>query len=81
MHPWQAYLNKYQHTKLKPKIDNAWKEYLEGVPEDKKPEKTLFEIRNKLVQKLYEEESDKVKQEVEAHRNIMKDTKSTSHIE
>ena len=68
MQPWQAYLNKFQKTKLKGKIDEAWKQYLSEVPKSQKPEKTLFEIRNKLAQQLYEGETAEVKREVEEHR-------------
>ncbi|KIL68679.1 hypothetical protein M378DRAFT_8154 [Amanita muscaria Koide BX008] len=32
MHPWQAYQNKFYDTKLRPKVDEAWKEYLDKVP-------------------------------------------------
>ncbi|KIL55029.1 hypothetical protein M378DRAFT_18307 [Amanita muscaria Koide BX008] len=70
--PWQAYLNKFQHTKLKEKIDEAWQKYLSEVPEGQKPEKSLFEIRNKLAQTLYEAETAEVRQEVEEHRKNMR---------
>lgn len=81
VHPWQAYLNKYQNTKLKQPIKDAWQEYLKGVPEGQKQEKTLFEIRNKLAQKLYNEESAEVKQEVEEHQKKMRESKSASEVE
>jgi hypothetical protein len=71
--PWQAYLNKFQHTKLKDKIDDAWQQHLSEVPEGEKSEKTLFEIRNKLAQKLYAAETAEVKEEVEGHRKAMRD--------
>jgi hypothetical protein len=64
-------LNKFQHTKLKDKIDDAWREYSNEFPKGQKPKKTLFEIRNKLAQKLYEAETPAVKQEVEEHRKEM----------
>ena len=67
MQPWQAYLNKFQYTKLKEKIDEAWQQYLSEVPEGQKSEKTLFEIRNKVAQWLYQAETAEVKQEVEKH--------------
>lgn len=70
--PWQAYLNKYHGSRLKEKVNDAWQEYLSTVPEGQRPEKTLFEIRNKLAQKLYEAEAAEVKQEVEEHRQKMK---------
>ena len=70
--PWQAYLNKYQGSRLKEKINNVWQEYLSTVPEGQKPEKTLFEIRNKVAQRLYEAEAAKIKQQVEEHRQKMK---------
>ena len=76
--PWQAYLNLFQHTTLKEKIDDAWQQYLHKVPKGKKPEKTLFEIRNKLTQKLYAAETDAIKQEVEEHRKKMKDNNDMS---
>jgi len=41
---------------------------LSEVPEGQKLEKTLFEIRNKLAQQLYEGETAEVKREVEEHR-------------
>jgi ketol-acid reductoisomerase len=71
--PWQAYLNKYRDLKLKPMIKNAWHDYLKDIPEGEQPKKMLFEVRNKLAQKLYEEETDEVKQEVEEHRLKMRD--------
>lgn len=70
--PWQAYLNKYQNTKLKDKIDDAWQEYLSTVPTGQKPKKTIFEIRNKVAQEQYRAEEADVKQEVEKHREEMK---------
>ncbi|KAF8487814.1 hypothetical protein F5888DRAFT_1624159 [Russula emetica] len=71
MQPWQAYLNKFQNTTLKEKIDNAWQQYLSKVPEGQKPEKMLFEIRNKLAQELYKAETAEVKQEVKEYRKTM----------
>jgi hypothetical protein len=29
--PWQAYLNKFQATNLKEKIEDAWKNYLKAA--------------------------------------------------
>lgn len=78
MQLWQAYLNKFQHTKLKEKIDEAWQRYLSEVPEGQKPKKTLFEIRNKLAQQLYKAETAEVKHEVEEHRKIMRANKEAS---
>jgi hypothetical protein len=72
VHPWQAYQNKFYNTKLRPKVEEAWNEYLKQVPEGQKPKKTLFEIRNQVVRELYENETDEVKQEVEEHRKQMK---------
>ncbi|KAH9955191.1 hypothetical protein BGW80DRAFT_1566314 [Lactifluus volemus] len=80
MQPWQAYLNKFQNTKLKEKIDKAWQQYLSEVPEGQKPEKTLFEIRNKLAQQLYEAETAEVKREVEEHRKSMRVNKEASDL-
>jgi hypothetical protein len=80
VHPWQAYQNKFYSTKLKPKVEEVWEEYLNHVPEGQKPGKTLFEIRNQVVQKLYEEETDEVKQEVEEHRKKMKAGKAASDV-
>lgn len=81
MQPWQAYLNKFQSTKLKKKIEDAWQECLKGVPEGEKPQKTLFEIRNKLAQKLYASETAAVKEEVEEHRKyMMSGGKQTSDV-
>lgn len=80
MQPWQAYLNKFQNTKLKEKIDDAWKKYLSKVPEDGKPEKTLFEIRNKVAQEQYEAESADVKQEVEEYRKRAKHNTGTTDL-
>lgn len=79
--PWQAYLNKFQHTKLKKKIEDAWRDYRKGVPNGEKPEKTLFEIRNKVARELYEEESTEVKREVENHRRIMRESQVASDAE
>ncbi|KAI0245466.1 hypothetical protein BJV78DRAFT_1287779 [Lactifluus subvellereus] len=75
--PWQAYLNKFQNTKLKEKIDEAWETYLSEVPEGQKPEKMLFEIRNKLAQQLYEAETAEVRWEVEEHRQKMRNSETS----
>jgi hypothetical protein len=72
--PWQAYLNKFQETKLKNYIDDAWQEHLNEVPAGEKPTKTLFEVRNRVAQKMYEKETPQVKQEVEEHRLKMRDS-------
>lgn len=74
--PWQAYLNKFQDTKLKQNIEDAWQAYTQDVPEGEKPKKTLFEIRNKVAQSLYANETPEIKQEVEEHRQRMRDSKS-----
>ena len=73
--PWQAYLNKFQDTKLKELIDDAWQEHLSEVPDAEK-RKTKFEIRNRVAQKMYEKETDEVKKEVEEHRLKMRDSSS-----
>jgi hypothetical protein len=69
--PWQAYLNKFQDTKLKCNIEDAWKYYLYDA-KARKPEKTKFEIQNRVAQGLYEDETDDVKQEVEEHYQKMR---------
>ena len=79
--PWQAYLNKFQHTKLKQKIQDAWQDYRKGIPNGEKLEKTLFEIRNKLAREMYEEESTEVKREVEKHRRMMRESQVASDAE
>jgi len=61
MQPWQAYLNKFQNTKLKEKIDEAWQQYLSEVPEGQKLQKMLFKIWNRLAQELYKAETAEVK--------------------
>jgi len=53
---------------------------LKGVPEGQKPEKTLFEIRNRLARELYEAETAAVKQEVEEHRQNMRGNKEISNL-
>ena len=79
MQPWQAYLNKYQNTKLKDKIENAWQEYLSTVPEGQKLRKMLFEIRNRVAQEEYKVKEGVIKQEVEEDRQMMKHTPKTSN--
>jgi hypothetical protein len=81
--PWQAYLNKFQDSKLKPNIEEAWQQYLSGVPEGEKPKITQFEIQNNIARKLYEKETPEVKQEVQEHRLKMRDagTMDTSTID
>jgi hypothetical protein len=81
MHPWQAYQNKYYDSKLRPIVEEAWEEYLSEFPEGEKPKKTLFEFRNQLVQKLYEDETDDIKQEVEEHRQMMKAGKTSPDVD
>lgn len=73
MQPWQAYLNKFHDTKIKKSVDSAWQEYLKTLPKGKKPEKSIFEIRNRVAKELYADETDEVKQEVEEHRQSMRD--------
>lgn len=75
---WQAYQNKYYDSTLRPKVEEAWKQYLSEIPEGQKSPKTLFEFRNQLVQKFYEDETDDVKREVEEHRLAMKAGKMAS---
>lgn len=77
MQPWQAYLNMFQHTKLKDKIDDAWNEHLIEVPEDQKNPKKLFGIRNKVAQKMYATETSDVKKEVKLRRREMMSDKET----
>ena len=72
MHPWQAYLKKYGEMKLKHKVDEAWNQYLSDVPKGQKPEKTLFEIRNKVAQRQYEAKNAEVKLEIEEYHEKMK---------
>jgi hypothetical protein len=78
--PWQAYLNKFQDTKLKQDIDDAWQDYIKEVPEGENPDKTQFEVRNKVARRLYEDETLEVKQEVEEHRQKMREKKSAPDI-
>ena len=80
LQPWQAYQNKFYDTKLKHKVEESWKEYLGQFPKGQKPEKTLFEFRNQMVQKFYREETDEIKQEVEEHRQAMKASKMGSDV-
>ena len=70
--PWQAYLNKFQETKLKDSIDLAWKYHLLQVADGDAPTKTKFEVWNSVAQRLYQQESDEVKQEVEEHHKNMR---------
>lgn len=76
MQPWQAYLKLFQNTKLKEKIDKAWREYLSSVPEGQKPKKTLFEIRNKVAQESYKAETPEVKRQVEEYRKSKEATRT-----
>jgi hypothetical protein len=70
--PWQAYLNLFQDTKLKASIEDAWKHHTLELPKGGKSAKTRFEIRNRVAQKLYQKETDDVKQKVEEHRLNMR---------
>ena len=79
MQSWQAYQNKYYDSTLRPKVKEAWKQYLSEVPEGQKLPKTLFEFRNQLVQKFYEDEMDDVKCEVKEHCLVMKAGKMASN--
>jgi hypothetical protein len=74
---WQAYQNKYYNSTLRPKVEEAWKQYLSELPEGQTP-KTLFEFRNQLVQKFYKDETNDVKREVEEHCLAMKAGKMAS---
>lgn len=80
MQPWQAYLNKFQDTKLKAEIDDAWEEHLKEVLEGEKPQKTKFEIRNNVTRKLFADETAAVKQEVEEHRLKMMSSEDESDL-
>jgi hypothetical protein len=81
VHPWQAYLNKFQTDRLKEPIDDAWEDYIKGVPDGEAPKKTQFEVRNKVAQRLYEDETPEIKQEVEEHRQKMKEDGSITDID
>lgn len=78
--PWQAYLNKFQDTRLKQDIESAWQDCIEQEPEGKKPKKTQFEVRNKVAKSLYEQETPEVKQEVEEHRQKMRESKPVDAV-
>lgn len=80
LQPWQAYQNKFYETKLKHIVEESWSLYSGQFPKGQKPEKTLFEFRNQLVQKLYREETDEIKQEVEEHRQALKASKMASNV-
>jgi hypothetical protein len=69
--PWQAFLNLFQETTLKDSIEDAWKYYMLELPEGGKPEKTKFEVRNRVAQRLYPQQTDEVKEQVEKHRQDM----------
>jgi hypothetical protein len=76
--PWQAYQNLFYESKLKALVETAWEEYLSTRPEGSKPEKSQFTVKNELIQNLYAEESEEVKEEVERHRQKMREKKSDS---
>jgi hypothetical protein len=66
LQPYQAYSQLYYESKLKPIIDKKYKEHLETVPSDE--QKTAFAFRVNEMKKLFEDESDEVKREVEGYR-------------
>jgi hypothetical protein len=70
----------FQHTKLKDKIEEAWEAYQKEAPDDQKRRKTLFEIRNKVAQKLYATETAAVKKEVEERRQEMMSDKEAEDV-
>jgi hypothetical protein len=70
--PWQAYQSLYYEKKLKALVESAWQEYLSSVPEGSTPKKTRFVVKNELIQRLYAQESDEVKEEVEEYRQKMR---------
>ena len=66
LQPFQAYSRLYYDTKLKPIIDEKYKEYTETVPEDE--QKTRFVFSAALTKTLFEAETEEVKREVEEFR-------------
>jgi hypothetical protein len=70
---WQAYQMLYYKTKLKPLVDVVWAAYLATVPADMKPAKMRFAIMNEVVQKMFAEETEEVKKEIEEYCRKLKE--------
>lgn len=66
-------MNLYLDTKLRPLINKGWEEYEVTNPEKATRPKSRFVFGNDLVKRLYSEEPDEVKREVERHRLKMRD--------
>jgi hypothetical protein len=75
---WQAYSHIYWDTKLKEAVADEWevhkqtaldKAVAEDTDEPNFPENAPFLFRNEVIRKLFREESDDVKAEVEKYRD------------
>lgn len=73
LQPWQAYQNLFYNSKLKPLVESAWETYRAQFPMDTKPPKTRFAVMNELIQELYAAETKEVREQVEAHRQKLKE--------
>jgi hypothetical protein len=69
---YQAYQQLYYEEKIKDIVEKRWDEHLRSQPgydEDSVPQVPSLAFRNRITRELFADESDEVKDKVEAHRN------------
>ena len=66
LQPFQAYSRLYYDEKLKPIVDEKYKEHIESVP--KAQQKSRFAFSAALTRELFDAESEEVKNKVEVYR-------------
>ena len=68
---WQTYINLYYDEKLKPLVEKAYADHLASLEEGKSPKPKVV-IIGEVAQAMLEDESDEIKDEIENHRQKVK---------
>ena len=70
--PWQAFQNLFWKSELKAKFHKKWEAYKEEVPKGTEGWLNHFTFKNKMIQQLYNEVSDEIKERVEEQCQVMR---------
>ncbi|KAF8984860.1 hypothetical protein BDQ17DRAFT_1436844 [Cyathus striatus] len=74
LHEWEVYHDLY-YDYVETFVDAEWEEYRSSVPQGVKPVKSWSQVKNDVVQKLYDIEDESVKNEIKAHHQLMWDSR------
>lgn len=75
-----AYSKLFYESKLKTVVNDRYEELVKNTPEGGEiPSKLAF--RNKLIAELYEKEPQEVKEQVKAHKKVLKERKNTTSLD